>query len=106
MKYYLAARVLLTLKYKSYLLLCVACKKVTIMKKVETNKRAGWNKRAGRKVFSKLINVQTKIRPYRVDFFLKINKRACTSIWYTRVYKNVTRGPRIIAMFGTEKKLH
>ena len=85
MKYYLAARVLLTLKYKSHLLLCVACKKVTIMKKVETNKRAGWNKRAGRKVFSKLINVQTKIRPYRVDFFLKINKRACTSIRYTRV---------------------
>ena len=27
MKYYLAARVLLTLKYKSHLLLCVACKK-------------------------------------------------------------------------------
>ena len=49
-------------------------------KKVETNKRAGWNKRAGRKVFSKLINVQTKIRPYRGEFFPKINKRAGTLI--------------------------
>ena len=29
--------------------------------------------------------MQTKIRPYRVDFFLKINKGACTSIRYTRV---------------------
>ena len=61
-------------------------KKVTIMKKVETNKRAGWNKRVRRKVISKFINVQTKIRLYRVDFFLKINKRACTSIRYTRVF--------------------
>ena len=87
MKYYLAARELLTLKYKSHQLLCFASKKVTIMKKkVETNKRAGWNKRAGGQVFSKLINVQTKIRPYKVDFFLKINKRACTSIRYTRVH--------------------
>ena len=31
------------------------------------------------------INVQTKIRPCRGKFFLKINKRACTSIQYTRV---------------------
>ena len=35
--------------------------------------------------FSKSINVQTKIRPCRGEFFLKINKRACTSIRYTRV---------------------
>ena len=34
---------------------------------------------------SKTINMQSKIRPYRVDFFLEINKRACTSIRYTRV---------------------
>jgi hypothetical protein len=32
-------------------------------------KRAGQNRRAGRKIFSKSINVQTKIRPCRVDFF-------------------------------------
>ena len=65
-------------------------------KKLENNKRAGWNKRAGRKVFSKLINVQTKIRPYRVDFFLKINKRACTSIRYTRVFRNHLNYPNHI----------
>ena len=77
-------------------------KKVTIMKKVETNKRAGWNKRAGRKVFSKLINVQTKIRPYRVDFFLKINKRACTTIRYTRVLGiyNFDQGYKIRKVFA------
>ena len=50
-----------------------------------TNKRAGWNKCAGGNFFSKSINVQTKIRPCRGDFFLKINKRASTSIRYTRV---------------------
>ena len=49
------------------------------------NKRAGWNKSAGGNFFSKSINVQTKIRPCRVDFFLKINKCVCTSIRYTRV---------------------
>ena len=48
-------------------------------------KRAGQNRRAGGKFFSKSINVQTQIRPYRGDFFLKINKRACTSIRHTRV---------------------
>jgi hypothetical protein len=32
-------------------------------------KRAGQNRRAGRKIFSKSINVQTKIRPCRGDFF-------------------------------------
>ena len=59
-------------------------------KKVETNKRAGWNKRAGGNFFSKPINVQTKIRPCRGDFCLKINKRACTSIRYTRVHIEIT----------------
>ena len=54
------------------------------------NRRAGRNKRAGGIFFSKSINVQTKIRPCRVDFFLKINKRACTSIRYTRVLLNNT----------------
>mgnify|MGYP007048889333 CR=1 FL=1 len=34
---------------------------------------------------SKSINMQTKIRQCRGEFFLKINKRACTSIWHTRV---------------------
>ena len=43
------------------------------------------NKRAGGNFFSKSINMQTQIRPCRGDFFLKINKRACTSIRYTRV---------------------
>ena len=51
-----------------------------------TNKRAGWNKRAGGIFFSKSINVQTKIKPCRGEFFLKINNRACTSIRYTRVH--------------------
>ena len=40
------------------------------------NKRAVWNRRAGGNFFSKSINVQTKIRPCRGGFFLKINKRA------------------------------
>ena len=40
------------------------------------NRRAGRNKRAGGKIFSKSINVQTKIRTCRGEFFLKINKRA------------------------------
>ena len=35
--------------------------------------------------FSKSINVQTKIRLSRGKFLLKMNKRACTSIRYTRV---------------------
>ena len=51
-----------------------------------TNKRAGWNRRAGGNFFSKSINVQTKIRPCRREFFLKVNKRACTFIRYTRVF--------------------
>ena len=42
--------------------------------------------------FSKSINVQTKIRPCRGEFFLRINKRACTSIRYTSVdMKNVVK---------------
>ena len=49
-----------------------------------TNKRAGWNKRAGGIFFSKSINMQTRIRPCRGGFFLKINKRTSMSIWYTR----------------------
>ena len=32
-------------------------------------KRAGWNRRAGGNFFSKSINVQTKIRPCRGEFF-------------------------------------
>merc|ERR1712051_972560 len=40
------------------------------------NRRAVRNKRAGGKIVSKSINVQTKIRPCRGKFFLKINKRA------------------------------
>ena len=47
------------------------------------------NKRAGGNFSSKSIIVQTKIRQCRVDFFLKINKRACTSIRYTRVYAHL-----------------
>ena len=40
--------------------------------------------------FSKSINVQTKIRPCRREFLLKINKCACTSIRYTRVFELAT----------------
>ena len=43
------------------------------------------NKRAGGFFFSKTINVQTQIRLCREEFFLKINKRACMSIWHSRV---------------------
>ena len=59
---------------------------------LKINKRAGQipiqmqeNKHAGGFFPSKNINVQTKIRPCRGKFFLKINKRARTSIQYTRV---------------------
>jgi len=48
-------------------------------------KRAGQNRSAGGKFSGKSINVQIKIKPSRGEFFLKINKRACTSIRYTRV---------------------
>ena len=40
-------------------------------------------------LFSKSINMQTKMRPCRGKFSLKINKRACTSIRYTRVFGNL-----------------
>ena len=40
------------------------------------NRRAVRNKRAGGKIVSKSRNVQTKIRPCRGEFFLKINKCA------------------------------
>ena len=48
------------------------------------NKHSGWNIRAGGNFFSKWINMLTKIRPCRGEFFLKINKCACMSIWYTK----------------------
>ena len=38
--------------------------------------------------FLKIINVQTKIRPCSLEFLFKKNKRACTSIRYTRVLLN------------------
>ena len=89
MKYYLAARVLSAVKYWSqFVTICCSvlpAKKLQQWKIVKFNKRAGYNKRAERKFFSKWIIVQTQIRPCRVDFFLKINKRACTTIRYTRV---------------------
>ena len=40
------------------------------------NRRVVQNKHAGGKIVSKSINMQTKIRPCRGKFFLKINKRA------------------------------
>ena len=39
-------------------------------------------------VSKKTINMQTQIRPCRGEFFLKINKRACTSIRHTRVFED------------------
>ena len=54
---------------------------------------------AGRKISSKLINVQTKIRPCRWEFLFKINKSACTSIRYTREYRG---GPMPILQFTLE----
>ena len=36
----------------------------------------GRNKHAGGKILRKTLNVQTKIRPGRGEFFLKINKHA------------------------------
>ena len=99
-----AARVLLTLKYSNhYNFVALFClqKRLQQWKIVDTNKRAGWNTRAGGKVFSKSINVQTKIRPYRVDFLLKINKRSCTSIRYTRVVRYVNARLKHISSFPT-----
>ena len=58
---------------------------VKVGKFLKNIKHAGQNRRAGGKFFSKSINLQTQIRPYRGDFFLKINKCACTSIRYTKV---------------------
>ena len=57
MKYYLAARVLSAVKYRSQLVI-ICCsvlpaKKLQQLKIMKFNKRAGWNKRAGRKFFSK-----------------------------------------------------
>ena len=49
---------------------------VQVEKFLKNIKRAGQNRRAGGKIFSKSINVQTKIRLCREEFFLKINKRA------------------------------
>jgi hypothetical protein len=40
------------------------------------NRHVGQSKRAGGKILKKTLNVQTKIRPCRGDFFLKINKHA------------------------------
>ena len=58
-----------------------------INKHADQNKAVhiGWNKCAGGNFFSKPINMQTKIRLCRGKFFIKINKRACTSIRYSRV---------------------
>ena len=67
-------------------------------------KCAGWNRRAGGNFFSKSINVQTKIRPCRGDFFLKINKRACTSIRYTRVLSLLFLGMFINEIALTQNK--
>ena len=49
---------------------------VQVGKFLKNIKHAGQNRRAEGNFFSKSINVQTKIRPCRGDFFLKINKRA------------------------------
>ena len=46
----------------------------------------------------KLIIMQTKIRPYRLEFLFKINKRACTSIWYTRVVIYGYSGKKILLL--------
>ena len=61
----------------------------------KTNNPAGGNKQTSRmkytcrgNFFSKSINVQTKIRPCKGEFFLKIVKHACTSIRYTRVHSD------------------
>ena len=54
---------------------------------LKINKRADQNIRAGGIFFSKSINVQTQIRPCRRELLFKINKRACTSIRYTRVHR-------------------
>ena len=45
----------------------------------------------GGNFFTKAINVQSKIRLCRRIFFLKITKRACTSIQHSRVVKKGMR---------------
>ena len=54
----------------------IAYTKIKVIYSSVPNRRAVRNKRAGGKIVSKSINVQTKIRPCRGEFFLKINKRA------------------------------
>ena len=49
---------------------------VQVGKFLKNIKHAGQNRHAGGNFFSKSVNVQTKIRPCRGDFFLKINKLA------------------------------
>ena len=61
-------------------------------------KRAGQNRSAGGKFSGKSINVQIKIKPSRGEFFLKINKRACTSIRYTRVVERIRYLEKKVAM--------
>ena len=40
------------------------------------NKHVGQNKRTSGKILEKTLNVRTKIRPGRVEFFIILNKRA------------------------------
>ena len=57
MKYYLPARILPAVKYRSQLVtICCSdktAKKLKQLRLMKFNKRAGWNKYAGRKFFSK-----------------------------------------------------
>ena len=57
------------------------------------------------KISLKLIDLQTKIRPCRWEFIFKINKRACTSIRYTRVWLVLT-GSVLTPMFWCPEKVH
>ena len=53
--------------------------------------RTGLNNRSGWNFFSKIISAQGLISSHRVDFFLKNNKRTCSSIRHTRVPTGMLR---------------
>ena len=67
---------------------------VQVEKFLKNIKRAGQNRRAEGKIFSKSINVQTKIRSCSGDFILKINKFNTNHGW--KGYLNLTKVFQII----------
>ena len=58
------------------------------------------------KISLKFIDIQTKIRPCRWEFIFKINKRACTSIRYTRVFRKSSLWGVLVLLTGDKTCLY